>query len=72
MSYMQLREGRGSGESLTDGGITEKTLILEISEPCLGEGFEILLQPRVDMGFLAVIVAAVNLLHEAHVIVPER
>lgn len=69
-----FRNGRGggSGEPLPDGSIAEETLVLEIIEPCPGEGFEILLQPRVDVGFLAVIVIVVNLLQEAHIIVPER
>jgi hypothetical protein len=53
MSYIQPREGRSSGESIEDGGIAEKPLILEVLEPCLGEGFEFLLQPRIDVGFLA-------------------
>ena len=47
-------------------------LILEVLEPCPGEGFELLFQPHIDVGFLAAIVIAVHLLHEAHVIVPER
>ena len=38
---------------LPDGGITEKTLILEIFEPCLGKEFELPLQPRLDVGFPA-------------------
>ena len=67
-----LHKNEGSGAPLPDGGIAEKTLILEILEPCLDEGVELLLQPRIDLGFLAVIAIAVNLLHEAHVIVPER
>ena len=53
MSYIQPREGKSSGEPLPDGGIAEKTLILEIFEPCLGEGCELLLQPRIDVGLLA-------------------
>jgi hypothetical protein len=64
--------GGGSGEPLPGGGNAKETLVLEIIEPCPGEGFEILLQPHVDMGCLAVIVIATNLLHEAHVFVPER
>ena len=35
-------------------------------------GLKLLLQLCIDVGFLAGIVIAIHLLHEAHVIVPER
>ena len=62
---------KGSGEPVTCGGLAEKTLILEIGEPCSSERCELLLQPRIHVGFLAGLVIAIHLLHDAHVIVPE-
>ena len=68
---LQPREGRGSGEPLPNGGLAEKPLMLEIGEPCPGKGCKLLLQPHIDVGFPAVIVIAVHLLQQSHVIVAE-
>ena len=72
MSYRQPGEKKNSGEPLPDSGIAEEPLILEIGEPCLGEGFELLLQLRIDVGLLAGIVIAIHFLKEAHIVVLER
>ena len=61
----------GLGEPLWLGSMAEETLILQVLKPCPAEGYEILFQSRIDMGFLAVLVIAVNLLHDAEVIVSE-